>query len=374
MKVLHILGELRPSGAETMLRVASKYFIERGVYGDILSAGTQIGPYAQVLQDAGFGVRHIPFGKSPVFFIRLLLLLVRHRYDVIHIHSERARFWLGMVSLLAPGGRVVTTVHNTFPFEGTLRRVRSWQRRFLRCLGVDFVSIGSSVRCNESDRFGLKTTLIPNWFDDQRFVPFATGEKENLRKEFRVPEDKLVISMVGNCSHIKNHVSAIRAIASMKEKDRPHLLHAGSEEVDFPERELARSLGVEESISFLGAGADVHRVLAASDAYLMPSLFEGFGIAAIEAIATEVSVIFSRVAGLKDFEQDFPGIYYAETPEEKDIRKQIEFFVAETPETRRSRVLGWNERARMLYGVRRGVDAYIALYRGELESKGLSTS
>ncbi len=53
LRVLHVLGELRPSGAETMLAVAAPAFAARGVEAEILSTGAAAGPYAARLAEAG---------------------------------------------------------------------------------------------------------------------------------------------------------------------------------------------------------------------------------------------------------------------------------------------------------------------------------
>ena len=65
LRVLHILGELKPSGAECMLKVAAEEFSSLGIQNEILSTGIeQIGPYAPMMTGVGYEVHHIPFAKS----------------------------------------------------------------------------------------------------------------------------------------------------------------------------------------------------------------------------------------------------------------------------------------------------------------------
>ncbi len=102
MRVLHVLAELHPSGAESMLLSARPVFLENGFDGEILSTGRAVGPFASLLRAAGYKVHHIPFAKSPRFFLDVYRLMRRGGYDVIHLHTERANFWLGLRSPRRP--------------------------------------------------------------------------------------------------------------------------------------------------------------------------------------------------------------------------------------------------------------------------------
>ncbi len=68
IKVLHILNSLRPSGGEVMLKLAAPFWQSQGLALSILSTGTQPGPFADSLNNAGYEIYHIPFSKSPKFF------------------------------------------------------------------------------------------------------------------------------------------------------------------------------------------------------------------------------------------------------------------------------------------------------------------
>jgi len=71
MKVLHILNELKHSGAEVRLQLAYERFERSGIESHILSSGTQIGDYGAILLQSGYGVHHIPFRSNPGFLIDL---------------------------------------------------------------------------------------------------------------------------------------------------------------------------------------------------------------------------------------------------------------------------------------------------------------
>ena len=207
LRVLHILGELKPSGAECMLKVAAKEFSSLGIANEILSTGSeQIGSYAPMMREVGYAIHHIPFSKTFRFFFRVYGLMRARRYDVVHIHSERANFWFGLTAAAARVPRVISTVHGTFAFQGWLRVRRMIFRRLQDNLGVVRVAIGPSVQETEWQHFRSVAQIIPNWYDSEKFRPPIAEERESARSLYGVTEDTFTIVSVGNCSRIKNHI------------------------------------------------------------------------------------------------------------------------------------------------------------------------
>ena len=85
----------------------------------------------------------------------------------------------------------------------------------------------------------------------------------------------------------------------------------------FPERKLAKKLGVETQVRFLGSRNDVWELLCAADVYVMSSLQEGLGNSTIEAAFCGREMILTNVKGLVDFQSVIPqGLTYCDlTPE-----------------------------------------------------------
>jgi glycosyltransferase involved in cell wall biosynthesis len=129
MRVLHVLNELRPSGAEVMLKLSRQQWRFHGVDPEILATGNIPGEYADVLRDAGYIIHHLRFSKHPEFFLRFRRFLRLHGFDVVHLHAERAFPYFALTAYAAGVHRVVRTIHNAFPFAGGLRRRRSAQRK-----------------------------------------------------------------------------------------------------------------------------------------------------------------------------------------------------------------------------------------------------
>ncbi len=362
LRVLHVLGELKPSGAETMLVAAAPLFQAEGGKLDVLSTGATTGPYAKRFEAAGYRLHHIPFSRSPGFFFKVRRLMRAGKYDVIHLHVEAANFWFGLIACSVRPPVVLRTVHNAFAFSGNLQWRRGIQRRLLHRLGVRHVSISASVRDTELRHYRLPTTLVWNWYDSMRFTATSPEARLAARAGFGLAENEFVIASIGNCSQVKNHTAIIQAMAMLPAEQRPVYLHAGIEEAGEPERELARQLGVADWVRFLGGVDDVLPLLRAADAYVMPSIYEGFGIAAIEALATGLPALFSDVAGLRDFRADFPHLVYTGTGAE-EVAAGLQT-LRQLPATHKRDIRQrYPAIARQRFGMERGAREYLALYR-----------
>ncbi|MGZ0077234.1 glycosyltransferase [Methylomonas sp. YC3] len=358
LKVLHVLGELNPSGAETMLYSAAPLLNDFDMNAEILSTGSKVGPYADHLLKAGYSLHHISFKKSPVFFWKVFKLFNSKDYGVIHLHTERANFWLGIIALLS-SKRVLRTIHNTFPFTGFLGWTRKWQRQLLERLGVTHIAISESVRDTEKKYYGLNIPIIQNWYNSLHFQQISPMQRMLARANLNLSADSFVLVTVGNCSIVKNHTSLIRALAEFKEVDWVYL-HIGIEK-DNSERDLATELGVANRVIFYGLQTDPLIYLQSADLFVMPSTYEGFGIAAIEAISVGLPALLTNVPGLIDFKLVFKGLYYCE-PEADSIAKSLGNIFSQTCEKSRQLCLGNAMIAEERFGIRRGLESYFKQY------------
>lgn len=324
MKVLHVLNELKPSGAETMLRSAAPYWREHGVSCEILATGAALGEFAAALNESGYPVHHLPRRHSPKYFIDFRRFVADGKYQWVHQHAEGASYWYGLAAMSA-GAKLVRTVHNNFSFIGNLRWRRAMQRRHLQSLGARFVAIAPGVQQNERDRFGITSELVMNWVDTKRFLPISPEERAAARARWGFAEQELVLITLGNCSEVKNHGVLIRALAYTQDLGHLRYLHVGLEDSAGSERKLAEELGVSQRVTFCGWMPNARDALAAADLYVMPSLYEGFSISALEALGVGLPALLARVNGLRDLAPLFPGLIYVE-PESGEIADALREF------------------------------------------------
>lgn len=361
LKVAHILFELKPSGAEAMLRCAASMWRDHNVESEIVATGPQIGPYASTLRSAGYKVHHIPNSRSFSYLIVLWRFLKKEKYDVVHLHVEGMSFWLGLTALVAGCG-VLRTVHNNFQFEGNLRLRRGVQRRFLEFLGLVYVAIGESVAANERKRFGINPLTVMNWADLEGLSPPTPNERAAARAHFGFSNDQKVLLTLGNCSPVKNHSILIEALSHCRDVDGLRYLHMGLEDSLNEERKLAEQLGIADRVVFGGWAPSPKQALHAADFYVMPSLYEGFSIAALEALSIGLPSVLTNVPGLSDLKSFFPNIYYSE-PNSKELARVIRSVAGDEVESLRVVSDTYREIALEKFTARRGVAEYAGIYK-----------
>ena len=362
IKVLRILAELRPSGVETALRTTHDLWAEAGFNVEVLSTGAEVGVYGPALERVGFTIHHIPLQPFHRFLRGYARLLRLRRYDVVHIHTERANFYLAMMARACGVRRVVRSIHNVFPFSGLLGIQRRLQRGFLRRLGVRHLSVSASVQSVEERHLGNPSVLVYNSFDDSRFqVPDRHGQV-SAREAIGVNEKEFVLVSVGNCRDAKNHAALLHALANVGRDFSYRYIHVGVEDEQGSERELAQELGIADRVAFLGYVDDVSSVLKAADCFVMPSLYEGLGNAALEALGVGVPSILSDVPGLRDLREFIPYIEWVR-PEAGPIREALCRVRSLSPAERAKRRDAISKAAHEAFGRERAVHAYAALYR-----------
>jgi glycosyltransferase involved in cell wall biosynthesis len=375
MRVLLVLNELKPSGAEVMYHAASDLWQKEGCSCEILSTGHRLGAFAPMLRSAGYPIHQLPFPASPTVtsslhhILAIYRFLRRNKYDIIHLNAERANFWYALAARISGHRCILRTFHTSFGFTGLLRVKRCIQRFVAtRLLDVTNIAVSPSVRDTEQRTFFNPTTVLPNWFDSRRFRLPSDVEYASARADLGVPPDTLIITSVGNCGPAKNHTAIISALAMLTPSELARMLywHIGLE-TDESERQLAARLGLRRNVKFLGGIVNVAPLLKSSDLYVMPSLYEGFSVAAIEAMACGIPAILTHVRGLSDLTS--PDIYWAD-PTPDSIAQGIRHWAGITASARRNVGVRLSLFAHREFGAETGARSYIRIYNDALHNSG----
>lgn len=309
MKVLHILDELKFSGAEIMYVAAAENFIRLGCELYVVNTAERLGEFAPEFEKAGYTILHWTYKKGIVnkyrFYKQIWKFIDSENIDVVHNHHVAM---YGVVSAITKikNLKSVFTFHNVYPSSRHMRAYHKWKRRISRSLfDCKMHTISDSVYLHEKKFYQNESFLVNNWYDSSRFSSANLSEKMTIRETIGVPNDAFVIISIGGCSHVKQHHDIITILPQLILKIPEIIyLHLGEGNTLEEEMSIAKELNIEDHIKFIGNKRNVRKYLVASDLYLMPSKFEGIPITAIEALACKIPSILYDVPGLRDFNID----------------------------------------------------------------------
>src|SRR6266516_2600511 len=234
----------------------------------------------------------------------------RHSFDVDHGHD-----WLVAMACdhLARrfGATLVTTIHatehgrhqgwvNEHPqshIHGVERWITNRADRVITC--------SYYMREQVADIFGVpesRITVIPNGIDPGDLLASADAELARLRREFAAPGERLVL-LIGRLVYEKGFQIALAAMPELIARlPGTRFLVAGSGTHEDELRRQAEDLGLLEHGTFLGwIGDDVlHSLYRIADVCVVPSIYEPFGLVALEAMASGCPCIVADTGGLRE--------------------------------------------------------------------------
>jgi N-acetyl-alpha-D-glucosaminyl L-malate synthase BshA len=254
-------------------------------------------------------VSSYPLFKYPPYDLALVSRLAEVAedpgLDLVHVHYAIPHTVAALLvkQIIAPKPfPVVTTLHGTditvVGQDPSYARVTRYAIR-----NSDAVtSVSAYLRGRTRDVFGLENDMvvIPNFVDSDRFRP---QPGTSIRGCFSRGAER-VLMHVSNFRAVKRAVLVVDAFAVVAREMPATLVMIG----DGPDRGAcearAQALGIKDRVRFLGAQTDVEHLLPAADVFLLPSEYESFGLAALEAMACGVVPIATRAGGLPEVIQD----------------------------------------------------------------------
>ena len=241
--------------------------------------------------------------------LALRRLIRKERPDVVHT----TLFESDVVGRFAAAGTrtpVVSSLVNT-PYDEArlgdprIRRSRLAAARILdgwtaRRFTSHFHAITEAAKRHGVDKLGLppgKITVIERGRDPDRFPPPSARRQDDARRALGLARDEEILVTLGRQEHQKGQSFLLEAVAKLvRTRPRIRLLVAGRKgEVSSEIEAMHARLGLGDRVTLLGHREDVPDLLAAADVFVFPSLWEGLGGSLIEALASGLPVVATRL-------------------------------------------------------------------------------
>jgi glycosyltransferase involved in cell wall biosynthesis len=251
--------------------------------------------FADELERRGVSVDAIRLRADvdPIAFVQLAGYLLRHRPAVLHTHLVHADVYGQLAGALAGVPVRLSTKHGFNEFrEG-------------RGFALVDRSIASLARTHVAISRGLARYLAETeGFEEGGFeiVHYGIGSNGEAPP---LPNGAPRLLCVGRLIPIKGHVVLLRALASAREAvPELELAVAGRGPLEPALRALAKELRLERTVRFLGHVTPIQQAIEEATMVVVPSMGEGFGMVALEAMERGRPVIAADVGGLGDIVRD----------------------------------------------------------------------
>lgn len=355
MRVLQVIHNLEVAGAEVLVHDLVVGLNRRHVECSLYLLQSTESRLQRALQGQGvtvYGRGRIPL-YSPVHLRRLASHLRTHAYDIVHVHLFPAQMWAAAaVKLANVATPLVITEHSAYNYRR--RKIYRPVDRWIYTQSCAIACVSDAARealIQWIPDVAAKTWTCPNGIDLGAFanaLPQTTGQSQ-------IVDDGPIVLSVGRLMHQKDHGTTIRAISRTA---NAHLLIAGVGPDIESHQDLAKDLGISDRVHFLGQRTDVPGLMRKADIFVQSSRFEGFGIAALEAMASGLPVVASRVPGLAELVEG-AGILF-EPGDDCELAKHLNELLA-NPELR-ARLRSAGQARAAAFNIDKTVDSYENLY------------
>lgn len=316
IRILHVIGKMDRAGAETMLMNLYRSIDRSIIQFDFMVFTEEEGNYDSEIRSLGGKIYNLPpFTGINLFsyYKKWEKFLKQHpEHQIVHGHiSSTAAIYLQIAKKL--GRYTIAHSHSTSRPQAILN---------LPVRLVTSYYFAASREAGER-RYGKKIansshfSVLKNAIHSQDYV-FSEEKRKNMRQALGI-EGKFVVGHVGRLTEAKNHQFIIQTFKelTLKKKDACLLL-IGKGELEEEIKQGVRDLDVEDQVYFLGVRSDIPDLLQAMDVFFFPSLWEGLGVALIEAQASGLhSVVSTGIPREADIQADL--VDFISLDENKDI-------------------------------------------------------
>lgn len=278
----------------------------------------------------GIKTHSIPFARHSLTgslkcLSQLKELLSREQYDLVHTHTETGGLLLKLAYSEKGKSKFIFTPHGMSFWKGSSLKSQLVYRPLERwiCSAMD-MNLGMNMEEVENlEQWNKRTAHYVHGVGlNVARMQKPSRSREQMREEFGLTEsDKFIVS-VGELDDNKNHITVIKALATLGRKDFKYVVCGVGPNKDMLLAE-AECTGLKENVILAGYRSDIPDVLNAADIFVFPSFHEGMPVSALEAMACSLPVVCSAIRGNVDVVKDGDNGYLFKPSDVDTLSRQI---------------------------------------------------
>jgi glycosyltransferase involved in cell wall biosynthesis len=229
-------------------------------------------------------------------------------YDIVNLAIARGEGYAAGMAHALKNFRYNIVFH--YPFEEHEKHFNAFKKFGTAKHADELIAVSAYIAQGVERCFGRSAKTIPNGVDPDQFRPDPIRRAE-VRKKLNIPENTPVLITVAALQARKGINKVLDAVSLVK-KDLPDIRYIVCGDGNEKDRETffakVQSLGLESTVSFMGNQQDVAGFYNASDVLVFFPEFEGFGLVAVEAMASELPLVVSQGSAFPEILADGGGI------------------------------------------------------------------
>ncbi|MBA2726662.1 MAG: glycosyltransferase family 4 protein [Parachlamydiaceae bacterium] len=319
LKIFHIIPNLGNGGAEHLLmNIVSK--TSRSKFSHTIFVLRPSGGFAPIVRQNGGEVIELNLtGKRPWFAAtrRIIPIISQRQPDLVLSYLYDASMVSSLVSFANRNIPLITTLHSP-AYDSETIKAGDWSPRKVKILQKidefsakltkpNFVACSNYVAESYKNSLGIdssKIRVIHN-FVPSKFLNTESQKSQRLRKSIEIPKDGFVYLTVGRLDPPKGQIYLMKAFQEvLAEIPNAYLVIVGVGPSENDYKKAAEELKIDYHTRFLGSRNDVCELLEMADVFVFPTLFEGFGIALIEAMAKKLPCISTNLDVIREIVDD----------------------------------------------------------------------
>lgn len=299
LRILHITHSLNIGGLERVVVDLAKGFKKKGCIVSIccLNGKEPLGAEAEKAGIKVFSLNKKPGIRWGIPFC-IARIIREEGINVVHTHNEAGLIYGAAAAILAKISNIIHTEHGKEPNYDSKRILQIAEKLLLKKIKhVVAVSVDLKDKIISSTNIDKnKILVIHNGIDIESFQRSELREK--MRMELGISPDSFVIGNIARMVPLKNHKFLITIFKELlKDFPKLKLVLVGD---GLLKRELeiySEEIGLSNSVIFLGERKDIAELLTAFDLFILPSITEGISITLLEAMASGIPIVASKVGG-----------------------------------------------------------------------------
>lgn len=283
----------------------------------------------QIKDEKKYGIKliHLDLERSPYSFNnykayqQLITFIKEEKIDYIHCNTPVGGLLGRLAGEKCNVKKVIYQVHGFHFYDGAPMKnwliyypIEKWLAK-----KTDAIIVINKEDYERAESFKLRNNgsvyYVPGVGMDLKQYEIPKEVRVTKRNELCLKETDFALISMGDLIKRKNYAIAIEAIAKVK-NTRVHYFICGNGPEEANLRELTKKLGVEKQVHFLGYRSDIKELLKASDAFLFTSKQEGLARSLMEAMASGLPCIASKIRGNTDLLNDTNCGYLCENVDE----------------------------------------------------------